>query len=113
MQAAIIMPFKFPPDVQAHLDASRAYANEKKTAARMMTNDTLFASIHLALRNMPEAYRYSAGDCVYNGQFYHVLLPELMKRCGAPPTHDEFRQMKAANDSPDDCVDNDDLGELQ
>ncbi len=90
------MKFKFPPEVQARLDANADYRRERQADARAMTTPTLVAAAQYALRQMPETVRYSAADNVYNGQFYHVLFPEIIKRLGF--TEHRFDMPAAANE---------------
>lgn len=83
------MAFRLSPDAQARRAANIAYELERKTEARKMTTSTLINAVRMCLNQMPPVRRWSGADCVYDGQFYHVLLPEILKRLGAGSEKDE------------------------
>lgn len=90
------MAFRFPPDVQKRLDKARYYQVKKRREAEGMTLATLIASAQYAMQQMPQARAYSGGEPVYDGQFFHVLFPEICRRLGF--TEHRYDLPRAANE---------------
>lgn len=69
-----------PKEIQEHWQENHERVIAKKLEYANMSNDTLANTTEYFLTQMKEPRKWLIGDCVYDATFYHIILPELLRR---------------------------------
>lgn len=87
------MAFKIPLDIQAKHVERMDYHNRKVQEIQTLSDGALGKAAYDCMQNMPDAvWRCRPGEPVYDATFFHVLMPEIIKRLtrdplGPPPSN--------------------------
>lgn len=95
--------FKLPAHVQEKFAAARADEEQRKAVFANLDNADLVASAKFWMQHCEAPQRFPAGEPVYDSTFWHVIIPELLRRvskagplvcgaCGQPWTGEKCGQ---------------------
>ena len=75
------MAFKpLPPEVQAKLNAARDEEHGRRVVFANLDDGDLAASARFWLQYCEAPRRNPPGDPVYDSTFWHIIVPELIRR---------------------------------
>ena len=85
-----------PPEDRQRIRERQQWHDEDATEAREMTDETLVSSIQYAVCQMGGPRQALPGGPTYDAHFWHVYLPELLRRFGErEPEPDTWQSTKA------------------
>ena len=80
------MAFKLPDHVQAKLQADREAELEQRVTFANLSDADLAASAKFWMQHCEVPRRVEAGRPVYDSTFWHVLVPEMLRRLSRSST---------------------------
>lgn len=70
------------PEQRKRLEESMEFMQAREFEYRNMNNDNLIASAKYCMSQMQAPYKHPPGPPVYDSVFYHIIVPELLRRLG-------------------------------
>ena len=74
------MAFKLPDHVQAKLAADRLAEHDQRVTFANLSDADLAASAQFWMQHCDAPKRVEAGRPVYDSTFWHVIVPEMLRR---------------------------------
>ncbi len=68
------------PEQQKLWDENKEQVTKEKIRFANLTNKNLVASTQYFLSQMKAPREWIIGNCVYDVEFYHIIIPELLYR---------------------------------
>lgn len=76
------MAFNLPTHVSEAYNAARADFDLRKAVFANLDNDDLIASAKFWMAHCDKPAKFDKGSAVYDATFYHLIVPELLRRLG-------------------------------
>lgn len=74
------MAFKLPPELEEKFRAARAVEDGYKAVFANLDNEDLVASARFWMAHCAAPRHVTPGSPVYDATFWHIIVPELMRR---------------------------------
>jgi len=71
--------FRLTPEAEARAAESRRWLAERQSQFASMSDESLVANAKFYMRQMTPV-RFAPGEPVYDATFWHVIVPEVLKR---------------------------------
>lgn len=68
------------PDAQKRIAFKNQYYAKRLNEIENLSHKNLVRTTKYYLSQMQAPLKYNANDCVYDAVFYHIIVPELLKR---------------------------------
>lgn len=92
--------FKLPAHIAEKYAEARAQEDMRKAVFANLADDDLVASAKFWMQHCQQPKRFDADDCVYDSTFWHIIVPELLRRLSsANPSIDNRRKIIAPEHS--------------
>lgn len=72
--------FKLSPETEAELMKARELELNMKDTFRSLSHDSLIASAKYWMQHCEPPKRFKPDEPIYDATFWHVILPELIRR---------------------------------
>lgn len=73
-------PFKLPDHIQEEFNKARSREEERRVTFAMLSNADLVTSAKFWMHHCSAPQRYAKDEPIYDATFWHVIVPELLKR---------------------------------